>query len=126
MSPEIIDELLSKLTFNADGLIPAIAQDAESKDVLMMAWMNTDSIRATLNEGYAIYWSRSRQKLWRKGETSGHLSKLVSFRYDCDQDVILLIVEQSGPACHTYRPNCFYNEVTETGINIISEPVKKH
>lgn len=120
---EIMTQMLSELKFNADGLIPAIAQDAESKDILMMAWMNEDSIRATLKEGFAIYWSRSRAKLWRKGETSGNLSKLVSFRYDCDSDTILLIVEQTGPACHTNRPNCFYKEVTEDSINIISDPI---
>jgi len=120
---DIMDQMLSELKFNADGLIPAIAQDAQSKDILMMAWMNEDSIRATLKEGFAIYWSRSRSKLWRKGETSGNLSKLVSFRYDCDSDTILLIVEQTGPACHTNRPNCFYKEVTEDSINTISEPM---
>lgn len=123
ISEKIINELLERLNFNEDGLIPAIAQDIHSKDVLMMAWMNKDSITATLLEGYAIYWSRSRQKLWRKGETSGHLSKLVSFRYDCDADTILLLIEQTGPACHTNRPNCFYNEVKENEIIILSEPL---
>ena len=123
---DTIAQMFSELKFNSDGLIPAIAQDVNSKEVLMMAWMNEDSIRATLKEGFAIYWSRSRGKLWRKGETSGNLSKLVTFRYDCDSDTILLLVEQTGPACHTHRPNCFYKEVTEEGIKIISDPMKGH
>lgn len=122
-SPHIITDLLSRLSFNDDGLIPAIAQDNDTKEVLMLAWMNIDSIRATLQEGYAIYWSRSRQKLWRKGETSGNLSKLVAFRYDCDADTILLLVDQTGAACHTNRKNCFFNEVGVTGIEIIFEPI---
>ena len=124
MQEDIIKQLLSELKFNNDRLIPAIAQDASSKEILMMAWMNEDSIRATLNEGYAIYWSRSRGKLWRKGETSGNLSKLVKFRYDCDSDTVLLIVEQTGPACHTNRPNCFYKEVTSDGIKVITDPIE--
>ena len=123
LSMPIITDLISRLQFNQDGLIPAIAQDYHTKDVLMLAWMNVDSIHATLQEGYAIYWSRSRQKLWRKGETSGHLSRLISLRYDCDADTILLLVEQTGAACHTNRKNCFFNEVTEKGIEIIFDPI---
>ena len=123
MNTDITETLIDTLKFNQDGLIPAIAQDHDTKEVLMMAWMNAESIRATLREGFAIYWSRSRQSLWRKGETSGNTSKLVKFRYDCDADTILLLVEQSGPACHTNRPNCFFYEVGEEGIEVISDVI---
>ena len=96
------------LHFNTDGLIPAIAQEAETGTVLMMAWMNAEAVAETLATGRICYWSRSRAKLWRKGETSGHEQHLVDFRIDCDGDTILLTVTQKGPACHTGRPNCFY------------------
>ena len=96
------------LTYNADGLIPAIAQDEASGEVLMMAWMNAASIAKTLETGRVTYWSRSRQKFWIKGETSGHVQDLVDFRIDCDRDCLLVVVNQTGPACHTHRRSCFY------------------
>lgn len=94
--------------FNSDGLIPAIAQDATSGEVLMLAWMNSEALRLTLETGQATYWSRSRKALWRKGETSGHTQRIVDVRIDCDQDAVLLRVEQTGPACHTGATSCFY------------------
>jgi phosphoribosyl-AMP cyclohydrolase len=105
-------EILEKsVAYNADGLVPVIAQDASSKNVLMMAWMNDAALRLTLETKQVTYWSRSRQKLWRKGETSGHVQKLVSLALDCDGDTILIMVNQTGPACHTGAKNCFFKEV---------------
>ena len=101
----------ASLRYNADGLIPAIAQDAKTKDVLMMAWMNQEAVQRTLETGRVTYWSRSRQAFWIKGETSGHLQELVDFRYDCDRDCILVLINQTGPACHTNRRSCFYTSV---------------
>ena len=102
---------LDEIKWDADGLVPAIAQDAESGKVLMMAWMNREALQLTAKEGRAIYWSRSRQKLWRKGEESGHVQKLKDLRLDCDADVVLLSVEQiGGIACHTGRERCFYRQ----------------
>lgn len=102
---------LDDIKWDANGLVPAIAQDAQSGKVLMMAWMNRESLQLTVNEGRAIYWSRSRQKLWRKGEESGHVQKLKDLRLDCDADVLLLSVEQlGGIACHTGRERCFYRQ----------------
>ena len=101
--------------FNADGLIPAIAQDARTGEVLMLAWMNAEALRVTLATGAATYWSRSRQALWVKGETSGHTQRVVEMRIDCDQDTILLRVEQTGPACHTGAKDCFYRVVGKDG-----------
>ena len=101
----------SQLTFNDAGLIPAIAQDANNHEVLMLAWMNAESIARTLETGKVTYWSRSRQSFWVKGETSGHVQRLVEFRFDCDQDCILVLVDQTGPACHTGRRHCFYRAV---------------
>ena len=111
-----IDEALAELKFTADRLIPAIAQDHLTGEVLMMAWMNEASIRETLTQGRAVYWSRSRQALWPKGETSGQIQALVDFRIDCDGDTILLIVNQTGVACHTGRRNCFFRSVSADGI----------
>ncbi len=99
------------LKFNDAGLIPAIAQQEESGEVLMMAWMNAGAIRRTLASGQVTYWSRSRQEFWVKGETSGHRQELVELRIDCDRDCLLLIVRQQGPACHTGRRSCFYTAV---------------
>lgn len=100
---------LDQIRWTADGLVPAIAQDAHNGDILMMAWMNRESLQLTLREGHAIYWSRSRNALWRKGETSGHVQKVHEIRLDCDADVILLKVEQlGGIACHTGRRSCFF------------------
>ena len=101
------------LRFNDQGLIPAIAQDADSGEVLMMAWMNADAVARTLETGKVTYWSRSRQAYWVKGETSGHVQELVDFRVDCDRDCLLLPVRQTGPACHTNRRSCFYTAVRD-------------
>ncbi len=101
------------LKFDDKGLIPAIAQDASTGDVLMMAWMNAEAVAKTLETGRVTYWSRSRQALWVKGETSGHVQKLVELRVDCDRDCLLLQVEQEGPACHTNRRVCFYTAVRD-------------
>ena len=109
------------LRFNTDGLIPAIAQEAETGTVLMMAWMNAEAVAETLATGRICYWSRSRAKLWRKGETSGHEQHLVDFRIDCDGDTILLTVTQKGPACHTGRPNCFYRRHVADGRLVIDQ-----
>lgn len=116
-------DFINTLVFNENGLIPAIAQRHDTGEMLMFAWMNKESIEETLNSGQVCYWSRSRQELWRKGETSGHKQKLIEFRFDCDNDCILLLVDQTGPACHTHRPNCFYNAVRDGEVVIISEPV---
>lgn len=104
--------------FNADGLIAAIVQDADSHAVLMLAWMNAEALTATLETGKATYWSRSRGALWVKGETSGHTQAVVDVRVDCDQDAVLLRVRQTGAACHTHRPNCFYRTVQEDGRSL--------
>jgi len=99
------------LKFDDRGLIPAIAQDAATGRVLMMAWMNRESFEKTLETGFAHYFSRSRERLWKKGETSGHVQKVVDIFLDCDGDTLLLMVEQTGPACHTMRPSCFYRRL---------------
>lgn len=99
---------LPALKYNADGLIPAIVQDATSRRVLMMAWMNEVSLRATLETGFMNYWSRSRQKFWLKGETSGHKQRVIRWSVDCDADTLLFEVEQTGGACHTGYESCFY------------------
>lgn len=112
------------LTFTSDGLIPAIAQDAVSGDVLMMAWMNADAIARTLETGRVTYWSRSRQAFWVKGESSGHVQKLVDFRIDCDRDCLLVLVEQTGPACHTNRRSCFYTAVREGAEVELMKPME--
>lgn len=100
------------LTFNSDGLLPAIAQDAESGEVLMLAWMNAEAVRQTLETKCVTYWSRSRQEFWVKGKTSGHTQALVSMAVDCDRDCLLVKVNQIGAACHTGRQSCFYTDVT--------------
>lgn len=102
---------ISSLKFNDQGLIPAIAQDHQTGEVLMMAWMNAESIAQTLETGRVTYWSRSRQAFWIKGESSGHTQALTSLRVDCDRDTILVLIEQTGPACHTNRRSCFYTEI---------------
>ena len=101
------------LRYDDRGLIPAIAQDADSGEVLMMAWMNAESLARTLETGRVTYWSRSRQSFWIKGESSGHVQELVDLRVDCDRDCLLLKVRQTGPACHTNRRSCFYTAVRE-------------
>ena len=105
------NEFLATVSFDANGLVPAIAQDARSGDVLMLAWMNSQSLRETLETGEVTYWSRSRGKLWRKGETSGHTQRLIEAYVDCDGDTLLLKVEQMGPACHTGAPACFFRKL---------------
>jgi phosphoribosyl-AMP cyclohydrolase len=105
--------MLDQLKFDEDGLIPAIAQQHDTGEVLMLAWMNRASITETLDTSQACYWSRSRQKLWRKGETSGQIQKLVELRFDCDGDTLLLLVDQKGVACHTGRRSCFYTAIRD-------------
>ena len=104
-------EFLDAVEFNDQGLVPAIAQESASGTVLMLAWMNRASIEQTLATGLVTYFSRSRQSLWQKGATSGNTQRLLSMRFDCDGDAILMQVDQTGPACHTERPNCFYLNV---------------
>ncbi|MDP7600316.1 MAG: phosphoribosyl-AMP cyclohydrolase [Rhodospirillales bacterium] len=116
-----IEQVLGSLSFNDDGLIPAIAQQHDSGEVLMMAWMNRDAVTATLEEGRVVYWSRSRQTLWRKGESSGQVQTLKEMRWDCDSDTLLLQVDQDGVACHTGRRNCFFNAVRDGKIETIAE-----
>lgn len=107
---------LDAVAWNADGLVPAVAQDAASGEVLMLAWMNRESLARTAETGEAVYWSRSRRSLWRKGETSGHLQKVVEIRLDCDADAIVLRVEQAGGiACHTGRRRCFFSRLEGEG-----------
>lgn len=103
----------SSLKFDSSGLIPAIAQDADTGEVLMMAWMNAEAMRRSLQTGRATYWSRSRQAYWVKGETSGHVQDLLEMRIDCDRDCLLLRIRQRGPACHTGRRSCFYTAVRD-------------
>lgn len=112
----------STLNWDDRGLIPAIAQGRDGA-VLMLAWMNEASLRETLATGRVTYWSRSRAALWRKGETSGHVQRLVELRVDCDRDCLLLIVEQTGPACHTNRPNCFYTAVRDGEETVLTTPL---
>lgn len=103
------------LTYNDAGLIPAIAQDHKTGEVLMMAWMNSESLARTLETGRVTYWSRSRKAFWAKGETSGHVQMLKEMRVDCDRDCLLMQVNQVGPACHTGRRSCFYTQVDSSG-----------
>lgn len=118
-----LKETIDKLAFNDHGLIPVITQDSKSQDVLMLAWMNKESIERTLATQKMTYWSRSRQQYWVKGETSGHTQKLVSMSFDCDGDTILCQVEQSGAACHTGRPNCFYLDVdsSDNSVRVVGD-----
>lgn len=102
----------SSVRYSDQGLVPVIAQDADSHEVLMLAWMNSDAIARTLETGKVTYWSRSRQAFWVKGETSGNTQELVDLRIDCDRDCLLALVSQVGPACHTNRRSCFYTSVT--------------
>ena len=103
----------ASLRYNDQGLIPAIAQEEGTGDVLMMAWMNAEAVARTLESGKVTYWSRSRSLFWIKGETSGHVQELVELRVDCDRDCLLLVVRQTGPACHTNRKSCFYTSVQD-------------
>ncbi len=99
---------IPELTYNADGLIPCIVQDVDTREVLMMAWMSAESIKQTLELGETVFWSRSRREIWHKGATSGNTQKLVELRYDCDADTLLALVHPAGPACHTGERTCFY------------------
>lgn len=119
------DAWLDGVNWNAEGLVPAIAQDAASGKVLTLAWMNREALAATAKEGRAVYWSRSRGRLWRKGEESGHVQRVREIRLDCDNDAVLLLVEQQGGiACHTGRERCFYQRL-EQDRWIAVEPVLK-
>ena len=108
-----LSQIMAIVTFDRDGLIPVITQQHDSGEVLMLAWMNREALRATLFEGRAVYWSRSRSKLWRKGEDSGQVQRLIDLRIDCDADAVLLLVDQSGVACHTGRRSCFYRAIRQ-------------
>ena len=118
------EALLDAIQFNTDGLVAAIAQQHDTGEILMLAWMNRTAVAETLATGQAVYWSRARQALWRKGETSGHVQTLRTFRIDCDGDALLLGVDQIGAACHTNRSNCFFREVRADGLATISEPLE--
>jgi len=119
--PRVLSQLLDRVTFDADGLVPAIAQQHDSGEVLMLAWMNRDALAETLATGQVCYWSRSRAALWRKGETSGQTQRLVELRLDCDGDALLLLVDQTGVACHTGRRSCFFTAVRGGKIETIAE-----
>ncbi len=112
---------LAAVSFNSDGLVPAIAQDAESGEVLMLAWMNAHTLAETLRTGHLIYWSRSRNQRWRKGETTGHTQELVEARIDCDGDTLLFRVRQKGPACHTGARSCFYRRLDDVTAQAAGE-----
>ena len=114
----------STLRYDEKELIPAIAQDATDGTVLMMAWMSQEAVERTLETGKVTYWSRSRQSFWVKGESSGHLQELVDLRYDCDQDCLLVLVNQTGPACHTNRRSCFYTAVRSGETVQLMEPLE--
>jgi len=116
MTPEAIDALLATVKFDQNGLVPAIAQAREGGEVLMMAWMNRDSLIETLTTGRVTYWSRSRGALWRKGDTSGHVQVLHELRVDCDGDTLLAVVDQTGAACHTGARTCFYRKAGDAGV----------
>lgn len=119
-SDTAIREALAAIAFDAEGLVPAIAQQHDSGEVLMLAWMNRDAMTETLRTGAVCYWSRSRGRLWRKGESSGQTQRLVDFRIDCDGDTLLLLVDQKGVACHTGRRNCFFRAVRDDGLDTIA------
>lgn len=119
---DTIDTVLSALAFNADGLVAAIAQQHDTGEVLMMAWMNRDAVAETLRTGQVCYYSRSRDRLWRKGESSGQIQRLVDLRLDCDGDALLVLVDQTGVACHTGRRSCFYRVARADGLVEIAAP----
>ena len=100
-----------EIKYDANGLVPAIVQDAETKDVLMMAWMNAESLQLTIEKGETVFWSRSRQEIWHKGATSGNVQKVIEVRVDCDADTLLVLVVPAGPACHTGEQTCFYRSM---------------
>lgn len=114
-------ELVSSIAFDSDGLVPAIAQQHDTGEVLMMAWMNRDAVAETLQTGRVCYWSRSRRSLWRKGESSGQVQRLVELRVDCDNDTLLLLVDQTGVACHTGRRSCFFTAFRDGARTVIAD-----
>jgi phosphoribosyl-AMP cyclohydrolase len=117
---------LDEVTWNGDGLVPVVAQEAATGDVLMVAWMNREALALTLAEGYAVYWSRSRNRVWRKGEESGHRQKIHEIRLDCDGDTVLLKVEQAGGiACHTGRHHCFFRKLDDGAWETVDPVLKK-
>jgi phosphoribosyl-ATP pyrophosphohydrolase/phosphoribosyl-AMP cyclohydrolase len=118
LTQPIGNQNLDSITFDAHGLVPAIIQDAISKEVLMLAYMNRDSLERTVQSGQTWFWSRSRQELWNKGATSGNTQKVKSLRYDCDADTLLVLVEQQGPACHTGAYSCFTNSIPLEGTDV--------
>jgi len=121
----MVDSWLNKVNWTQDGLVPVVVQEAGGGKVLMFAWMNREALKRTVSSGEAVYWSRSRKKLWRKGEESGHVQKVLEVRLDCDADAILLKVEQAGGiACHTGRESCFFRKL-ENGRWVETEPVVK-
>lgn len=120
-------KIAARLKRNADGLVPAIVQDAQTQTVLMLGWMNDQALHLTLTTGRAWYWSRSRQEYWRKGDTSGHTQHVVSVALDCDNDTVLVQVDQNGPACHTGTPTCFSGrELTVSGTEENVDSTKEH
>lgn len=122
VSTAALYELLAVVKFDSNGLVPVIAQQHDTGEVLMMAYMNREAVEETLRLGRVCYWSRSRQGLWRKGETSGQVQNLVDLRIDCDGDTLLALVDQDGVACHTGRRNCFYRAIRGNQLTTISEP----
>jgi phosphoribosyl-AMP cyclohydrolase len=123
MPADTPEQPLDAIAFNDDGLVPAVAQQHDTGEVLMMAWMNRDAVAETLATGQVCYWSRSRQALWRKGETSGQTQALIEFRIDCDRDTVLLLVDQTGVACHTGTRSCFFTAVRDGELVRIAEPL---
>ncbi|MEQ8710424.1 MAG: phosphoribosyl-AMP cyclohydrolase [Rhodospirillales bacterium] len=120
-SDAAVSSFIETISFNGDGLVAAIAQQGESGEVLMMAWMSAEAVRETLATGRVCYWSRSRQALWRKGETSGQVQRLIDARIDCDGDTLLLIVDQTGVACHTGRRSCFFQAIRNDAVTAIAD-----
>ena len=119
------DSWLNKVNWTHDGLVPVVVQEKDGGKVLMFAWMNREALKRTVTSGEAVYWSRARKKLWRKGEESGHVQKVKEIRIDCDQDVLLLTVEQiGGIACHTGRHNCFFQKL-QSGKWVVTDPIIK-
>jgi phosphoribosyl-AMP cyclohydrolase len=115
-----IDKMIAAIQFNDQGLVAAVAQQHGTGEVLMMAWMDRDAVEETMRTGRVCYWSRSRRALWRKGETSGHIQRLVDLRVDCDGDTLLVEVEQTGVACHTGRHNCFFRAIRDGELEVIA------
>ncbi|MEE3622724.1 phosphoribosyl-AMP cyclohydrolase [Nitrospirillum sp. BR 11752] len=123
LPPAVVEATVAAIRFDTNGLVPAIAQQHDTGEVLMMAWMNAQSVAESLTTGRACYWSRSRQSFWRKGDTSGQVQHLRELRVDCDGDTLLLLVDQVGVACHTGRRSCFYRAATPDGLSTIADVV---